>query len=791
MICVLEVYKLESLETMANVSEDSPLLQEQMPYFASSENDNSDVYSASVFIEDGIHYRSVHHKIDTRSLKLYRFYYSWPIQLFLSATIFTILVLTFFEYPNSISASSDYKYSKVFFHMPEPDCGVTESVELVCLVIFLLNWIVQFNLVGAKRFIKQPWLVLYAGMVILSFMDLFISIGFCYGMGQQSIGATLRLRRFFRPFFFIVPSSIMKKFIKAVGRTVMHIFGVFVLLMLHIYVFAMIGMLIFPEPISRNSTNDTTDMDYLDDSHYEINDTNSTPNFLALEGRKYFNSLEDSLISLLVLLTTANNPDVMTQIYQGSRISFLYFFLFLSIGLYLILNLFTAAVYSEFRGYLEQSMQSSFLRRRVAFRAAFAILARNTSGRFADKNLVRQILQKAKIPSHNIPSMYTQLETINSDSDYIGWDTFRDIFDLVAKDQANHGTKEVEFYSRNRLMESMQRLVRNNIFQYFSIGMTFVHVSFLTVEMEIDYHNVVSHSDSGLAYANFFFFFYYIFEQVVKILGLGKRGYFFSPANLFEGITTAGILITELVILSMYGAPFFLEVHEPHSYTTLIQIMNLLIVFRLLRIIPQFRSVSIAFGTMLEILKNLRAFAGIIIVIYYLFALLGMAMFGENYVLDQMKEDRNTTCGKYEYLQYNAYNFHDFAAALVLLWNIMVVNNWHVFLEAFSYATNKWAQLYFIAWWLVSVIITINLFISLVIEVFLTRWEVYNGWKRHERMSRARSSVTSNSMLASQSLESYTAMAPSSDVRLILSKNLVEPSESILLHEIHQHKDIL
>ena len=73
---------------------------------------------------------------------------------------------------------------------------------------------------------------------------------------------------------------------------------------------------------------------------------------------------------------------------------------------------------------------------------------------------------------------------------------------------------------------------------------------------------------------------------------------------------------------------------------------------------------------------------------------------------------------------------------LVLLWNIMVVNNWYVFLDAFSYATTKWAQLYFVAWWLVSVIITLNLFVSLVIEVFVTRWEAYNGVRRQREPER-------------------------------------------------------
>lgn len=685
--------------------------------------------------------------------------------------------------------------------MPEPLCGLTESVELVCLLIFLLDAIVRFRLVGYKRFIEQKWLVVYIILVVVSFIDLFTSVGLCHALGQSSIGSTLRLRRFFRPLFFVVPSSMMKKFIKSVGRTIRNIVGVFVLLLLHIYVFAMIGMLLFPKPISYHvtpSSNNTTDgYDDSYDSDYGGEYNVSIQDFTHHEGVKYFKSVEDSLISLLIFLTTANNPDVMTPIYQGNRLYFIYFFLFLSIGLYLILNLFTAAVYSGFRGYIEQSMQSSFFRRRVAFRAAFASLSQVSPGGLdgAKRSLVRLLLHQVQIPKKQLNLMMREVETANRGSVNISWKSFKHVFDLYSKESVKDGTEEIEYYSKFKIIEWIQRLVRHPMFQYCSISMTLLHVAFLTVEMNVDYVHVVRRIDSPLAIANFIFFFYYFFEQLLKIFGLGKR-YFLSIANDFEGVVTLLILIVELIILCMFHLPFGKGIDkEPEKYSTFILIMNLFIVVRLLRLIPQFKSVSIAFGSMLEILKNLRVFAGIIIVIYYLFALLGMSIFGENHCLEDPASCNisNTTHIAYIELEYFSYNFHDFAATLVLLWNVMVVNNWFIFLDAFSIATSKFAQLYFVAWWLLSVIVTLNLFISLVIEVFVTRWEAYHGNKRddvrNETMRNRFDSVTS---FITQSFESQNSI-PSfvSDVRLILSKNLVEPPESDLLHELHRHKDLL
>jgi len=47
----------------------------------------------------------------------------------------------------------------------------------------------------------------------------------------------------------------------------------------------------------------------------------------------------------------------------------------------------------------------------------------------------------------------------------------------------------------------------------------------------------------------------------------------------------------------------------------------------------------------------------------------------------------------------------------------MVVNNWGVFLQAFK-EVNPWSQ-----WWLISSVVCINLFIALILDHFIAKWE--------------------------------------------------------------------
>ena len=111
---------------------------------------------------------------------MYSLYNSWPVKLVRNLAISIILILPFFEFPNSISATSDPRFKHHYFRMPEPRCGTTEAVEIVCLFIFLIDWIIRFRLIGFRRFLQQKWLVVYAILVIVSFADLFLSVSFCF-----------------------------------------------------------------------------------------------------------------------------------------------------------------------------------------------------------------------------------------------------------------------------------------------------------------------------------------------------------------------------------------------------------------------------------------------------------------------------------------------------------------------------------------------------------------------------------------------------------------------------------
>ena len=126
------------------------------------------------------------------------------------------------------------------------------------------------------------------------------------------------------------------------------------------------------------------------------------------------------------------------------------------------------------------------------------------------------------------------------------------------------------------------------------------------------------------------------------------------------------------------------------------------------------------------------------IITYYLFALLGMELFqdvdGPSKREDGDGVSWSDQCGTYDNLTYYANNFQDFAASLVTLWDVMVVNNWFIIVDKFSRDSmlGGWSSIFFIVWWLTAAIIGMNLFVSLVLDTFLIKWDAVHGNRQED-----------------------------------------------------------
>jgi len=187
----------------------------------------------------------------------------------------------------------------------------------------------------------------------------------------------------------------------------------------------------------------------------------------------------------------------------------------------------------------------------------------------------------------------------------------------------------------------------------------------------------------------------------------GPLEYWRFKSNRFDCFITVVSLVLEFVRI------------VPNSYVResgVTQVVKLVRVARLLRLLTGFQQYRILAGTYFSLLPVLTRLGGVFIVIYYTFGLIGVASFGGKISIS-VPELNNTS---YQNLNYNyAINFNDFGGAMITLFCLMVVNNWNVIMEAFAIVSGEGVQVYFIAFWICTVVITLSVVLAVVLAKLL------------------------------------------------------------------------
>ncbi|KAJ8032541.1 Two pore calcium channel protein 2 [Holothuria leucospilota] len=262
--------------------------------------DSTALLQAVVFVEDAVKYRSINHKIDPVSLWYYRVYYSRPVQWLVYAAITVVHLLAFVERPSSLTWSSDPYYRGTPYQI---SCWAVSAIELMCLAIFTADVIMKIYLIGRKQLFKSKWLVAYVIIVIISLGDWLITTGLsCKIKDSEAIFPASKL------FSHEENHAKYKKYTAKGAKMEDHDTNI---------------TLPTKSPVSPHTD---TSVECLENC-----ETPPKPDEFK-EGKEYFNNITMSFISLLVLLTTANNPDVMMPAYQVNRLYSLYFITFLGIG---------------------------------------------------------------------------------------------------------------------------------------------------------------------------------------------------------------------------------------------------------------------------------------------------------------------------------------------------------------------------------------------------------------------------------------------------------------------------
>ncbi|KAH7651705.1 two pore calcium channel protein plant protein [Dioscorea alata] len=142
---------------------------------------------------------------------------------------------------------------------------------------------------------------------------------------------------------------------------------------------------------------------------------------------------------------------------------------------------------------------------------------------------------------------------------------------------------------------------------------------------------------------------------------------------------------------------------------------------RLIRLLLHVNRYKAFVATFLKLIPSLMPYLGTIFCVLCIYCTLGLQLFGGlvnagNPVLE--------TTDLYDN-DYLLFNFNDYPNGMVTLFNLLVMGNWQVWMQSYKELTGtSWSLAYFISFYLLTVLLLLNLVVAFVLEAFFAEMEL-------------------------------------------------------------------
>ncbi|XP_078106744.1 two pore channel protein 1 isoform X1 [Sander vitreus] len=558
------------------------------------------------------------------------------------------------------------------------DVYVHATLELLALVIVAFELCMKLRWLGFHTFIRHKRTMVKMCVLLLQFVEAIVVL-----IRQTS---HMRVTRALRPIFLVDC-----RYCGAVRRNLRQIFqslppfiDILLLLLFFMVIFAMLGFCLF------------------------------SPNTVD----PYFSTLENSLVSLFVLLTTANFPDVMMPSYSKNRWSCVFFIVYLSIELYFIMNLLLAVVFDTFNDVEKMKFKSLLLHKRSAIDHAFQLLVSRQRPMGVSLKQFDGLMRfyRPRMSARDRFLTYKALNT--SGAPMLSLQDFYKFYQVTglkwkARRSGEHWFDDLP-HTTFLIFKGINLLVKSKAFQYAMYVVVAINGVWILVETYT--------LNSGISWSRFVPWSYIVFltiygvEVLLKISGLGPMAYFSSGWNLFD------FSVTVFAFLGLTALAFDME---PFYFIVVLRPLQLL---RLFKIKQRYRNVL---DTMFELFPRMASLGLTLIIFYYSFAIVGMEFFAEvvypnccnaSTVADSYRQI-NVTYGNKTVLEEGYYylnNFNNILSSFVTLFELTVVNNWYITMEGVTSMTTHWSRLYFMTFYIVTMVV-MTIIVAFILDAFVFR----------------------------------------------------------------------
>ncbi|KAH9506805.1 Two pore calcium channel protein 1 [Dermatophagoides farinae] len=504
--------------------------------------------------------------------------------------------------------------------------------------------------------------------------------------------------------------------------------------------------------------------------------------FSGISNYSQFSTIVESFLSLFVLLTTANFPDIMMPAYQKSQFYALFFVIFLVINLYFLLNIMLAVVYNSFSQIEKDKFRKLFLHRRKACDHAFRLLVTDNNNVIGyiefehfnglmnhlkprSSQMERFLMYKALImqvftPQEDLKTRHllahrndkslnkkqstaNDRQSMNAEEylhhiidaqnhhhhhNHLTLDKFYHIYEVLNLHWENLD-KSLPWFDRSRccfdsrwfpnLMYRLRAIVLHRYFDWSSYIVIIMAALYQFFDAIIGWN--ANHVHRMFYFSTSTRTICAIFISLYTIEMLLKLSAF-GPREYFRRRWNQFDFIITIVSLITFMMNEYLHV----TATTTITLSTSFFSFRSLKLlnllrrhVHRYRDILGPFA--LIIIKRFMSVTMVVLIVYYFFAIIAMECFGQYSLIDCCQ---NSTLEPYYRSNgtttsfYYLNNFQDLITSYITLFELMVVNNWQITMSAYVIVTGNRWSYIFFIAFYIITLVVITIVVSFVLDTF-------------------------------------------------------------------------
>lgn len=655
---------------------------------------------AVTYMEDAMAGKTSLQSQDPTIVKSYRFYHAWYMYYLLSAVVILHNALIFFEKPNGSLNTLIPTWAT---------CGI----EIICIVLYTLRIVHYKSLMSAKTFWKDRKNVVLVGVVCICAVD---TLQYLI-VDSLKIEPAVRFSRILRPLVYINFADFrqVRRGIRSMRKTIVGVMNVIILLLMSIALF----MLLFVKMFQFKG-------------------------WVDKNGKTYFVNYSDAFFELYVLMTSANFPDVMMPAVDHHYGYAFVFMIFILLSMYIFLSVVLAVVYNDYRKHLKSEIKDLIITRRDNLRQAYHAL------KLPRANGVTYLEWKALV--NTIRPSYTRGRVLllwrvldDNDNGDVNEHEFLKAADVLnvnlemSTSHKNVWTKNCpQLYASSGSM-MVRKMVESKLFSYFFNLVIFVNVVIIAADNK--------EGSQLTRKADAVFLTLFTLEILLKNWTYGVRNYFRSGWNTFDFLIVVSCLFV-LMVTASKPAALGNSTHpeeQSEAETVALEFLMILRVLRLVKVIGLTERFRVVVHTIWNIKTAVSMYGTILVILYYMFAVVGMEIFagkiyegnrtltgstfeeGSPFYIDIHSSNPMLEGSEFAADGYYANNFNDPLSAFVTLFELMVVNQWHVLTEGHVLLTDKSKRIFFVCFHMITVVLILNIFIAFVIEAFVLQLEYENS----------------------------------------------------------------